>query len=365
MSQSEIKNTTMSLKRKKLITVLVLLAAAAGIGAWLLIKPDSTYDGLVSGNGRIEATEIDIAAKLGGRVAEIMAAEGDFVKKGQIVAKMQTDVLEAQRNEALARLRQASAAVGEAEAQVSVRKSNAVTAEAVVQQRRSELEGVERRFQRTKELMDEDVIAAQEFDDVKADYYGKKAEVASAVSQVVSARAAIKAAQAQVLNARHNEAAAHSTVVRIEADIEDSLLKAPRDGRIQYRVSEPGEVLGAGGKVLSMVDLSDVYMTFFLPEKAAGRVAIGSEVRIVLDAAPEYVIPARVTFVASVAQFTPKTVETASERQKLMFRIKAGISPVLLRRNINMVKTGLPGVAWLKLDKEAKWPPELEISAAE
>lgn len=84
---------------------------------------------------------------------------------------------------------------------------------------------------------------------------------------------------------------------------------------MQYRVSQPGEVLGAGGKVLNLVDLNDVYMNVFLPAQQAGRVALGADVRLILDAAPQYVIPAKVTFVASVAQFTPKTVETANERE--------------------------------------------------
>ena len=92
-----------------------------------------------------------------------------------------------------------------------------------------------------------------------------------------------------------------------------------------------------------------------------GRVALGSEVHIVLDAAPQYVIPARVSYVASTAQFTPKTVETASERQKLMFRVKAQIDPALLQRHLKLVKTGLPGMAWLKLDAQAMWPANLAI----
>jgi HlyD family secretion protein len=102
-------------------------------------------------------------------------------------------------------------------------------------------------------------------------------------------------------------------------------------------------------------------MTFFLPEAAAGRVKQGAEVRLVLDAAPQYVIPAKVTFVASVAQFTPKTVETAEERQKLAFRIKAHIPPELLKKYIRTVKTGLPGVAYVQLDPEAPWPAHLEV----
>ncbi|WP_158668210.1 HlyD family secretion protein, partial [Bradyrhizobium guangdongense] len=147
----------------------------------------------------------------------------------------------------------------------------------------------------------------------------------------------------------------------INADLNDSVLKAPRDGRVQYRVAQPGEVLAAGGRVLNMVDLGDVYMTFFLPTADAGRVAIGAEVRLVLDAIPQYVIPAKATFVADVAQFTPKTVETEEERQKLMFRIKAHIAPDLLRQHIEHVKTGLPGMAYVQLDPASQWPDNLKI----
>lgn len=88
---------------------------------------------------------------------------------------------------------------------------------------------------------------------------------------------------------------------------------------------------------------------------------IGSEVRVVLDAAPQYVIPAKISFVADVAQFTPKTVETAEERQKLMFRLKAKIAPELLQQYIRSVKTGLPGVAYVRLDESAPWPDRLQI----
>src|SRR5690606_36759159 len=113
--------------------------------------------------------------------------------------------------------------------------------------------------------------------------------------------------------------------------------------------------------VLNMVDLSSVYMTFFLPTHDAGRVAMGQEVRLVLDALPQYVIPAKVTYVASVAQFTPKTVETEVEREKLMFRVKAHIPPDLLKEHITQVKTGLPGMAYLRLDPAAQWPSDLQI----
>ena len=113
----------------------------------------------------------------------------------------------------------------------------------------------------------------------------------------------------------------------------------------------------------TLVDTSQVHMTIFLPTKVAGQVRVGDEARIVLDAAPDLVIPAKVSFVASTAQFTPKTVETQSERQKLMFRVKGQIPPDLLRKHITKVKTGLPGVAWVRLDPKVTWPDNLTVTA--
>ena len=151
-------------------------------------------------------------------------------------------------------------------------------------------------------------------------------------------------------------------IPRIQADIDDAALKAPRDGRVQYLVARAGEVVAAGGRVLNLIDLSDVYMTFFLPTAAAGKVALGTEVRLVFDAAPQYVVPAKVSFIASEAQFTPKTVETASEREKLMFRVRAQISPELLQKHLAQVKTGLPGVAHVRLDPATEWPARLRAN---
>jgi HlyD family secretion protein len=181
---------------------------------------------------------------------------------------------------------------------------------------------------------------------------------------VAEAQSALAVAKSQVVEAQSAIEAALATTERLKAEIEDSVLKAPRSGRVQYRVAQPGEVLPAGGKILTILDLSDVYMTFFLPETLAGRVAIGAEARVVLDAAPQYVFPARVSFVASVAQFTPKTVETTTERQKLVFRVKAQGDPEVLKRYGARVKTGLPGVATVRLDPTAAWPAHLQVRLA-
>ncbi len=342
-----------------------LLAVAVATVVWMELRPAGPGVGLVSGNGRIEATEIDLATKLSGRVVEILVNEGDFVKAGQPLAQMQIDVLTAQFDEARAQSQQAVTAVASAEAQVAARKSDTVAAKAVVSQRASELDAAQRRLARTEALSKDGVATAQELDDNRASVHGTEAAVTAAHAQVAAAQAATKAAEAQVAGARSGVTASEATVARVEADIADSQLKSPRDGRVQYRVAQPGEVLAAGGKVLNLVDLSDVYLTFFLPETVVGNAVMGGEVRVILDAAPQYVIPAKLSYVASVAQFTPKTVETASERQKLMFRVKAQIGRALLQKHLKVVKTGLPGVAWLKLDAAASWPANLEIKLPE
>ena len=354
-----------TLKNRLILLAVLAAVTAAGTYAWSTLRPQGPGEGFVSGNGRIEATEVDVAAKLGGRVQSILVKEGDFVTAGQPLAHMQIDTLQASHDEARARHQQAVAAVANAEAQVAVRESDRQAALALVAQRQSELDAAQRRLARSQTLVREGASSDQEVDDDRARERSLPAAVVASRAQAEAAQAAITAARTQVASARAAVTAAQATVARIKADIDDSALVAPRSGRVQYRIAQPGEVIGGGGKVLNLVDLSDVYMTFFLPEPVAGRLALGSEVRIVLDAAPQLVIPAKVSFVASTAQFTPKTVETASERQKMMFRVKAQIAPELLQKHVQLVKTGLPGMAWLKLDAAAPWPAHLAVKLPE
>ncbi|EOA02452.1 type I antifreeze protein:HlyD family secretion protein [Herbaspirillum frisingense GSF30] len=352
---------TLSPAKKNLLTagLLVVLLAGGATYAWQRLHHSGPGEGFASGNGRIEATEVDVATKLGGRVDAILVNEGDFVTAGQPLAQMQILSLQAQRDEAQARQQQSLSAVASAEAQVAVRESDYQAALAQSAQRESELDAARRRLARSEVLVKEGASSLQEVDDDRARVRGMQAAVTAAQAQVTAARAAVVAARTQVSGARSTVTAAAATVQRIKVDIDDSTLIAPRAGRVQYRIAQPGEVLGGGGKLLNLVDLSDVYMTFFVPEAVAGKLALGAEARIVLDAAPQYVIPARISFVASTAQFTPKTVETASERQKLMFRVKAQIDPALLRQHLTLVKTGLPGVAWVRTDQSQAWPPQL------
>lgn len=348
--------------KKTLIAIAAIAAVAAGIAwSWNKQHREEASKSFVKGNGRLEATEVDVAARLPGRLVEVLVREGDFVKAGQPVARMQLDGLEAQRAEARAGRDQARHAATAAEAQVMLRESDVAAAQAQVALHDAELDAARRRLARSQNLAAQGAASAQELDDDRARVRGAEAALAATRAQVAAARAAVAAARAQVVGARSTVQAAEAAIERIEADIRDSELKSPRDGRVQFLVAQPGEVIGAGGRVLNLLDVSDVYMTFFVPETAAGRIALGSEARLLLDAAPGLVIPASVSFVASQAQFTPKTVETASERQKLMFRVRAKIAPELLRKHREQVKVGVPGEAWVALDPAAPWPPALAL----
>ncbi|MEF8734906.1 MAG: HlyD family efflux transporter periplasmic adaptor subunit [Candidatus Accumulibacter meliphilus] len=339
-----------------------IAAAVLGIGAAYMLRRDDT-DALppqfATGNGRIEATEIDLATKFAGRLSDVLVSEGAFVEAGQVLARMDTVALDAQVREAQAQLRQAQSAQSSAAAVVAQRQSARATALAVVAQHRVDLAFARKQLERTRQLVEEKFYSAQQLDVDESERQSAAALLVAAQSGVVEADAAIAAARSQLVEAQSGIDAARATLQRIEADAADAQLSAPRNGRVQHVLAQAGEVLGAGGKVLSLLDLSEVYMRIYLPETVAGKLAIGGEARLILDAAPGFVIPATVSFVSAQAQFTPKTVETASERQKLVFQVRLQIAPELLKKHEAQVKTGLPGVAFVRLDSTTPWPEHL------
>ncbi|KAA3628685.1 MAG: HlyD family efflux transporter periplasmic adaptor subunit, partial [Proteobacteria bacterium] len=131
--------------------------------------------------------------------------------------------------------------------------------------------------------------------------------------------------------------------------IDDSTLLAPGGGRVLYRLAHPGEIVGSGGKLLTLVSLEDVYMEFFLSATEAPRVRVGDEARIVPDIMSHTSVPAKVSFVSPHAQYTPKQVETQTERESLMFRVRVRIPAELVAARIDQIKTGVRGVAWVRL----------------
>ena len=307
--------------------------AAGGYAYWRHVAASRLPEYVAWGNGRIEGEEVHVATKLAGRIAAVLVDEGDLVKAGQVLARMDTDELEAALARARAGLESAQHAVQEAKAQIA-------QADAAAQFAKQELE-------RAIVLGDKGFATKERLDQRR--------------TEDSTARAAQTAAHARLNMAEHAIEASSADVRRIKVQIEDSVLKAPLSGRVQYKLARQGEVLGAGGKVVTLLDVTDVYMTIYLPTAQAGRVRIGADARIILDAAPQYVIPAKISFVASDAQFTPREVETQTERAKLMFRVKVKIDPDLLRAHLEKVKTGLPGEAFVLLGPNVPWPKRLEV----
>ena len=152
------------------------------------------------------------------------------------------------------------------------------------------------------------------------------------------------------------------TASEFEAVIKDLTLVSPRNGRVQYQLARAGEVVAAGAPIVTILDLTDVYMTIFLPAADAGRANIGDEARIILDPIPDVIIPASVSFVAADAQFTPKTVETKDERAKLMFRLKLKIDPRVLEAYYTKVKTGIRGLGFVRTKPDVAWPESLQVN---
>ena len=239
---------------------LVVLAAVAYV-LWQRFGATDPDAGLASGNGRIEAVEIDVATKGAGRVQELLVREGEFVSVGQVLARMDTQSLRAQLLQAQALAQQAEASLETARSQVAQRQSEREAAQALVQQRQAELSAERTRAARIATLAKRGDISRQAADDARAAVETRSGALATSRAQLAAAEAAIVTARSQVAAAESAVEAARATVARVQTEIDDSVLKAPRDGRVQVVVARPGEVLGAGGRVLNLVDLTDVYMT--------------------------------------------------------------------------------------------------------
>lgn len=297
------------------------------------LRGEKLPEGIVKTNGRIEATQVDISAKYPGRLVEVKAEEGDNVKEGEVVARIASPEIEAQLKGAKSALQRSKQALAEAEAQIAARTSTLTLAKAEIE--------------RTRELLKKGFATQQAFDERQRNFDAADANKQSAEAQRNQAESSIKSAEAEV--------------ERIEAVLHDLVLVAPRSGRIQYQLARAGEVVAPGARVFTILDLKDVYMTVFLPSADAGKLEMGGEARVVLDPAPQFVIPAKVSFVAADAQFTPKSVETSEEREKLMFRVKLQIDRAVLERFHKKVKTGVRGMGIVRTNAATAWPEDLQV----
>ena len=321
------------MKGKTFWILLLAFLAGGGVLAWQAWQAwlGELPPGFASGNGRVESVQVDVTTKEPGRVETILVHEGDMVSPSQIVAKMDTVTLEAE----LAR----------AEATVAEQEAKSFEVDAAIAKADSQLKLDELELARTRALLTRNAVPREEFD----------------IKQTVvkTSSATLNGEKARLNTARKSIDTAKAEVTKIKSRINDMTLRSTVKGRVLYRLAEEGEVLGTGGKVLTLVNLGDVYMEIYLPAQDAVKVKIGAEARIVFDIAPELAARAKVSFVAPEAQFTPKQVETRAERDKLMFRVKLTVPPERVLQYIERVKTGIRGIGYVRLDDSAQWPERL------
>jgi len=315
------------------VAAATVAVAAAGAAYWINTHRDPVPEGLIRSNGRLEVERIEIAAKYPGRVIELPVNEGDVVKAGDLIARQDSTELLAQRGAVEAARQRAAQAMLRAQAETDVRK---------VQARLAQME-----LDHTSKLRQDALVSGAEVERREAQRDGEKAGVMVATAAIGEATAARAEAEAQMK--------------RLDVAINDMSLRAPVKGRIEYRVVEPGSVIPSGGRVATLLDTSNVHMTVFLPTSVAGKLQVGDEARLVLDAAPQFVVPAVVSFVAGEAQFTPKYVETAAERDKLVYRVKLKVPVDIANRYAAYVKAGLTGYGYVRADKAVTWPGSLSV----
>ena len=321
------------MKTKKLLFVLVVLVLA-GLAVWINMRSHTDLpDGFAGGNGRMELKRLDVATLYAGRVIEMKVDEGDVVAKDQVLAELSSDQTSSRLDAARADKKRAQENVSKAEAEIAAQQQIHKVAQMDLDNAR--------------QLKSDELVSSPELRRRQAERDAAIARVKSAQAARAEALAAVQQAQAQI-----NATSSANN---------DMLIRAPKAGRVEYRIAEAGNVLGEGNKVVSLLDPSDVTLSVYLPTDTIGKLKLGDEARIILDGMSA-VWPAKVDFIDSNAQFTPKFVETQNERQKLMYKVKLKIPPEIALKYSGLLKGGLTGNGYIRFDNNKTWPQQWQVN---
>ncbi len=406
------------MKKSYYILIALILAVAVAFAVYMNYKrtADTTPEGFASSNGRLQLQNIDVASLRAGRVSQVLVHEGDLVEKGTPLVTLSSEELDTQLQGAEAAKLQAEAAKLQAEGRKSqaqaakARAEGAVTramgtekraeggyartqggvnqADAVIAAKKAQLQIALDNLNNTKALRKDNLVSIAELQQREQAYQAAKAEVlaaqaakaqaaaggteaqagiaeaqsgiAEAKAAVAEAQAGINQAQAGIEQAQAGINQAQSQINRVKSIQSDMYVRAPQAGRVEYRIVEVGNVIAPGSKVVTLVDPNDVYLEIFLPTDSSNQVQIGSPARIVLDGI-KAVLPAKVSFVANQSQFTPKSVETKNEREKMMYRVKLSLDPQVASRYQTLLKGGMTAQGYVQLDPSKAWSKDLEV----
>jgi len=390
--------------KKRIILILIVLAAAGAAAVYVFRGMGSNQTGRIVVSGNIELTEVNIAFKTAGRLIERTVDEGDAVKKGNVIARLDRDQLMAQREREVAGLESARtqltqsetslawekatlaadieqrrADLGSNEARLAelnngARPQEKLDARAAVEAAQSELDRAKKDWDRSQTLFKNDDISAAQFDQYRNRWEsaqaalksmterealvlaGPRAEVIKAQQgQVERARAAVKIAEANSLEMKRREqdlgtrraeiARSTASIAMIDSQLADTIVSSPVDGVVLVKAADVGEVLAPGTTVVTVGDIDHPWLRGYVNETDLGKIKLGAKAKVTTDSYPGKVYQGRVTFISSEAEFTPKQIQTEQERVKLVYRIKIEMDNP--RREL---KSNMPADAEIVLD---------------
>ena len=344
------------------VLLLVLLAVAAGGGWWAYHRQEAVAlpDFVVHSNGRLELNRLDVASLYPGRVERVLVAEGDAVKANEVLVELSSAQSSGQLAAAQAATLRAAELVQRARAGVTQAQQAVARADAEIAAYRQQQKVAKLELDNAKQMRREDLVSASELAKRQADFERATASVKAAQAARAEAQAAVAQGQAAVAEAEAGVKQATAQADTAASADADMAIRSPLAARVEYRLVEPGTVIGAGSRVISLLDPADVSMNVFLPNATVGGLRVGDEARLVLDGI-DAVFPAQVSFIASEAQFTPKAVETADEREKLVFRVKLKVPADVAQRYDRLLKGGMTGDGYVRRDSSQAWPLALEV----
>jgi len=309
--------------------VLGLLVLLVAIGCR---KKDEDKNALFV-SGRIDGDTVDVASKTEGKIIEIAAREGDSVQPGQLLARISSPQdeaqVEAQKANVVEAERKLQEAVSAGPARVALAEANLAVAKADLVRREAELKQAQMDAKRYPPLVKTGAAAAQLADQHQTELSVALASTDASRKQVLAAEASLEQAKAQleqIATARANLNSSRAQLRRFQANVSDLTITAPIAGTILTRSAEPGRVIAAGQTILTMVDLSKLYLRGFVPEANVGRVKVGQQAQVYLDSNPKQAIQAEVIRIDPQVMFTPENTYFKDDRVKQVMGVKLGLN---------------------------------------
>jgi HlyD family secretion protein len=316
---------------------------AAAVTLWLVLGDNGDAATTIDASGTVEAIDADLGFQLGGRIAEIVVGEGETVAQGDVLARLDSSELEALRAQADGQLAAVQARLRELER--GARPEERAQARAAAEAARQRMDESSRMLDRTRTLFDGGAVSREALEQAETAHAIAVAQHEQAQDQERLVASGPRAEQIDAQRALVR--AALAGLAQVDAALDQATLRAPFDGIVTVRHREPGETVYPGAPVVTVLDPTSRWVRIYVREDQIGRVSLGQSARIESDSHADSAFAGRVIHIASEAEFTPRTVQTAEERLKLVYAVKVAIDgdPGLA------LKPGVPADVLLSMER--------------